>query len=164
MKRILAATLLASATLDAATALAAAKPIDQMADKAAVEAVERLVANAPTPALGLSCYDPSVVQDDFFAPQRRGIGQVAKDFGVYMTHYTSFHADIRDLTIEVQGDLAVAYSHQHFIARGRAGGSPLDALVRQTDVLRKRNGKWLITYQHISVPIDIATGRPVMKP
>ena len=132
-----------------------------VSDRDDVLAVEQLVANAATPELGLSCYDPDVVQDDFFAPQRRGIKEVARDFDVYMAHYTHFHADILDMSIEVQGDLAVAYSHQRFVAQGRAGGADLNAVVRQTDVLRKKSGKWLITYQHISLPIDIETFKPV---
>jgi ketosteroid isomerase-like protein len=139
--------------------MAAAAPAPQ-SDKEAVLAVEKLVANATTPELGLSCFDPDVIQDDFFSPQRRGIKEVAKDFDVYMSHYTSFHADILDMTIDLQGDLAVAYSHQRFTAKGKSGGPDLNAVVRQTDVLRKKSGKWLITYQHLSLPIDIATFKP----
>ncbi len=133
-------------------------------EQAAVRKVEELVANATTPEAGLSTFDKNALQDDFFPPQRRGVGQIAQDFQVYMDNYSSFHSDILDMQIDVQGTLAVAYSHQHFIAAGRAGKPKLDAIVRQTDVLHKEGGKWLIVYQHLSVPIDIATGNAVFLP
>jgi ketosteroid isomerase-like protein len=30
---------------------------------------------------------------------------------------------------------------------------------RLTDVLRKVKGKWLIVHEHVSVPVDVATGK-----
>lgn len=147
----------------AAEVRAGEKPAATTGDRAAVLAVEQLVANATTPEAGLSCFAPDAVQDDFFPPQRRGIHQIAEDFGVYMDHYTSFHADIQDMSIDVQGDLAVAVSHQRFTAAGRNGKRGLDAQIRQTDVLRKRGGKWLITYQHLSLPVDLDTGKATLR-
>ena len=152
-----------------ATGVHAAPPVPadtpaQAREKAAVRKVEELVANATTPQAGLSTFDKDALQDDFFAPQRRGLAQIAQDFQVYMDNYSSFHADILDMQIDVQGNLAVAYSHQHFTAAGKNGKPRLDATIRQTDVLHKENGKWLITYQHLSVPIDIHTGRAVFTP
>jgi ketosteroid isomerase-like protein len=34
--------------------------------------------------------------------------------------------------------------------------------VRITDVYRKIGGKWLIVLEHVSVPVDLATGKPDM--
>jgi ketosteroid isomerase-like protein len=31
--------------------------------------------------------------------------------------------------------------------------------LRLTDVLREINGKWLIVHEHVSVPVDVATGK-----
>jgi len=39
-------------------------------------------------------------------------------------------------------------------------GKPFDVTVRQTDVDRKVDGRWLIVHQHISFPVDLATGKP----
>jgi ketosteroid isomerase-like protein len=146
----------------AANGCAGAQP--PSVEKSAILKVEQLVANAQTPAEGLSTFDDHALQDDFFPPQRHGKAQIMQDFQVYMDNYTSFHADILDMTIDTRCDLAVAYSHQHFTAAGRAGKPKLDAVVRQTDVLHKEAGKWLIVYQHLSVPIDIHTGQAVWKP
>jgi len=157
----LLATLSLSAGLGAAWALPGAPSLAD--EKAAVLKVEELVANAQTPELGLSCFDPDALQDDFFPPQRHGVKQINEDFKVYMDNFNTFHADIKDMTIQVNGDLAVAMSHQHFTAHGSHGNANMDIVVRQTDVLHKKNGKWLITYQHLSVPVDILTGKAQMK-
>jgi ketosteroid isomerase-like protein len=141
-----------------------ARPVSQSQlerDREAVRKVDVLVSTATTMEAGLSTFDKDVIQDDFFAPQRRGVAEVRKDFDVYMNNYSTFKADILDMEVEVDGNLAVAMSHQHFTAKGKNGTPDLDAMIRQTDILKKRNGKWLITYQHLSVPIDIKTGKAV---
>jgi ketosteroid isomerase-like protein len=159
------AAIILIAFLAATTASARpASPSQVERDKEAVRKVDILVSTATTPEAGLSTFDKDVIQDDFFAPQRRGIAEVRKDFDVYMNNYATFKADILDMNVEVDGNLAVAMSHQHFTARGKNGTPDLDALIRQTDILKKRNGKWLITYQHLSVPIDIKTGKAVFQP
>jgi ketosteroid isomerase-like protein len=133
-------------------------------ERAAIIKAEEGVAYATTVEAGLAYFDPDIIQDDFFPPQRRGVAEVRKDFDVYMANYSDFRAKILDITVDLQGDLAVAYSHQSFIAKGKDGAPDLDAVVRQTDVLRKKNGKWLITYQHLSVPVDLKTGLAAWKP
>jgi ketosteroid isomerase-like protein len=37
---------------------------------------------------------------------------------------------------------------------------PIDLTVRVTDVYRKINGTWLIVHEHVSVPVDLDTGKP----
>ncbi len=138
--------------------------VDIQREKEAVRKVDVLVSTATSVEAGLSTFDPSVIQDDFFAPQRHGVAEIRKDFDVYMSNYDNFKADILDMNVEVDGNLAVAMSHQHFVAKGKNGTPDLDAVIRQTDILKKRNGKWLITYQHLSVPIDIKTGMAVYRP
>jgi ketosteroid isomerase-like protein len=43
--------------------------------------------------------------------------------------------------------------------RKRKDGNPIDVNIRVTDVLRKAKGKWLIVHEHVSVPVDLATGK-----
>jgi hypothetical protein len=38
-------------------------------------------------------------------------------------------------------------------------GNLIDVKFRVTDVLRKAKGKWLIVHEHVSVPVDLATGK-----
>lgn len=63
-----------------------------------------------------------------------------------------------DLDITVVGSVAYAHNIQagYFTDKD---GKRLDITVRVTDVLRKLNGKWLIVQEHVSVPVDIMTGK-----
>lgn len=63
-----------------------------------------------------------------------------------------------DLSITVVGSIAYTHNIQSGYFTGK-DGSKLNLAVRVTDVLRKMNGKWLIVQEHISVPVDFATGK-----
>jgi ketosteroid isomerase-like protein len=143
--------------------LAPAPTVAASAEEVAVRKMVEQVSYATSVEEGLAAYDPAIVQDDFFGPQRRGVADVRKDFDVYMQNYSDFKAHIEDITVDVQGTLAVAYSHQHFRAKGKNGTPDLDTVVRQTDVLHKAGGKWLITYEHLSLPIDLKTGKATLN-
>jgi ketosteroid isomerase-like protein len=41
-------------------------------------------------------------------------------------------------------------------------GKPFNVTFRSTDVWRKRNGQWKIISVHVSVPIDLKTGKADM--
>ena len=70
--------------------------------------------------------------------------------------------DISDLEVETGGG-TIAYSHsiQHFVGTDTKG-QPVDATVRLTDGYRKVNGHWLVEHEHVSVPVDLDTGKPDM--
>src|SRR6266404_6139683 len=36
----------------------------------------------------------------------------------------------------------------------------LDLTVRVTDVYKKAQGRWLVIHEHVSVPVDLETGKP----
>ena len=67
--------------------------------------------------------------------------------------------EVQDLSI-VTGD-KVAYSHsiQPAILTAK-DGSKFNLTARVTDCYRKINGEWLITQEHVSVPVDLDTGKP----
>ena len=67
--------------------------------------------------------------------------------------------EVQDLSIETDGKLAYSHSIQPAIVRGK-DGSKFSLAVRVTDGYRKINGKWLITQEHVSVPVDLASGKP----
>lgn len=69
--------------------------------------------------------------------------------------------DISDLAITVSGDVAYSHSIQAMSYKLKSG-APSDMVVRVTDVYRKSAGKWRIVHEHVSVPVDPATGKPDM--
>jgi ketosteroid isomerase-like protein len=65
---------------------------------------------------------------------------------------------ISDLAVTAQGSLAFSHSVQRLTGTG-VDGKPIDVTVRVTDDYHKINGKWLIVQEHVSVPVDLATGK-----
>jgi uncharacterized protein (TIGR02246 family) len=69
--------------------------------------------------------------------------------------------ETKDLRIEIDGKLA--FSHRidsgYFTDKN---GNKIDIALRFTTIYRLIKGKWLITHEHNSVPIDLVTGRPVL--
>lgn len=67
--------------------------------------------------------------------------------------------EISDLAIETgTGDIAYGHSIQHLTGKLKKGGD-LDVTVRVTDVYRRAGGKWLISHEHVSVPVDLDSGK-----
>ena len=66
--------------------------------------------------------------------------------------------EITDL--EINGDKRVAYSHciQHLSCTTK-DGKKLDMTFRVTDGYGNFNREWKITHEHISVPVDLQTGK-----
>jgi len=65
--------------------------------------------------------------------------------------------DISDLAIEVSGAMAYSHSIQVLSYEGKTG--PTAPVVRVSDVYRKDGGKWRIVHEHVSVPVDLDTGK-----
>ena len=80
-----------------------------------------------------------------------------QDFVAMMKGPCTF--DLKDLSIVAEGKIAYSHSIQH-VTFTMTDGTPVDFIVRVTDVHRKIDGKWLIVHEHVSVPIDFATGKP----
>jgi ketosteroid isomerase-like protein len=70
--------------------------------------------------------------------------------------------EVKDLTIHAEGSLAYSFSFQHYVAKTKTGGSR-DLTVRVTDAYRKIDSKWLIVHEHVSVPVDLQTGKPDLQ-
>jgi len=63
-----------------------------------------------------------------------------------------------DLAIETHG--SVAFGHKVFHATGTDGsGHAFDFTARVTDVYHKIDDTWRIVQEHVSVPVDVASGK-----
>jgi ketosteroid isomerase-like protein len=69
--------------------------------------------------------------------------------------------EIRDLIVEAGGDVASA-SMLIRASGARANGREVGYWVRDSNGCRRQNGRWLITHEHISLPVDFESGRAVM--
>jgi ketosteroid isomerase-like protein len=69
--------------------------------------------------------------------------------------------DISDVNVLGSGDVAVA--HMLIWASGTLnGGREVGYWVRTTNGCQRSNGSWLITHEHVSLPVDMASGRAAM--
>ena len=95
-------------------------------------------------------------------PPREYVGAAAyrKD---WQTLFGSFDGPITvELTdLDVVADRNLGYSHsiQH-VAGTDKQGKKLDLTVRVTDVYKKARGRWQIVHEHVSVPVDLDSGKP----
>ena len=65
--------------------------------------------------------------------------------------------EVRDLNILAGGDIAVAYwlsQAKGTLKNGREVGS----WVRATSCYQRSNDRWLVTHEHISLPVDPQSG------
>jgi ketosteroid isomerase-like protein len=106
------------------------------------------------PGAGLFVFDVT--------PPRQYVG-----FDAYKNDWQGFFAafpgpvdkfEVQDLNIETDGKLAYSHSIQPLVITAK-DGSKFSLTVRVTDGYRKINGKWLITQEHVSVPVDLETGK-----
>ena len=68
--------------------------------------------------------------------------------------------DISDLDVTTNGsNLAFSHSIVH-VSGKKTDGRAMDHNARVTHIYEKMNGKWLIVHEHISVPMDMSTGKP----
>jgi len=65
---------------------------------------------------------------------------------------------ITELGITVEGGIGFSHSRQHVTGMDKEGHA-VDRWVRVTDGYRKIGGKWLIVMEHVSVPVDLGTGK-----
>ena len=62
------------------------------------------------------------------------------------------------MKVTAEGKLGYGHNIQRLTC-STANGTVQDFTTRVTDGYQKRDGKWLIAHEHISVPVDLATGK-----
>jgi len=93
----------------------------------------------------------------------RGADIYRKDWEEFFSHFKGTpKITITELTITVDGNVGFSYSFQR-ITGTDIQGHPVDRTVRVTDGYRKIGGNWLIALEHVSVPVDLATGQAAMQ-
>jgi ketosteroid isomerase-like protein len=105
--------------------------------------------------------DDSLIVFDVVPPrQYAGAAAYRKDWQEFLgsiegplTFETSDYAVVADT------NLAYAHSIQRVAGKTKDGGN-FDLTTRVTDVFKKIDGKWLVIHEHLSVPVDLASGSP----
>ena len=134
-------------------------------DKAAIEALEARFAaafNAKDVAAIMQVYEPGPGLFVFdVTPPRQHVGWAdykADWEGTFKATSGRIHFSIADLSVTVVGPVAYGHSIQT-TEFTKANGSQGRFVVRVSDVYRKIHGSWLIVQEHVSVPVDLDTGK-----
>ncbi|HEY7580042.1 MAG TPA: SgcJ/EcaC family oxidoreductase [Acetobacteraceae bacterium] len=134
------------------------------ADEQAIRDLEsRFVAafNAKDVDAIMKVYAPDVLVFDVVPPREYvGADAYRKDWqSLFATFKGPVNFEISDLAIITDGNLGYGHSIQR-LSGTDAKGAPLELVVRVTDAYRKINGNWLVAHEHVSVPVDLETGKP----
>src|SRR5271166_1461196 len=142
---------------------AVAQPTDDEAKIRALENQFAAAVNAKDLDAIMKVYLPDETLFVFdVLPPRQYVGAAAyrKDWEEFIkTLDGPVKFEISDLVVTVDGNLGFSHSIQH-VAGKDTKGKPVDLTVRVTDAYRKSNGNWLIVQEHVSVPVDLDTGKP----
>ena len=138
-------------------------------DQADIQALEAKFAaafNAKDVNSIMALYTPGdnlIVFDAAPPRQYNGWAAYQKDWQDFFASFpgpTDF--TLTELSVTVGGNVAYSHSIQHGILTER-DGKKFDITVRVTDGYQKVNGVWLIAHEHVSVPVDLNTLRPVLN-
>ena len=104
--------------------------------------------------------DESLLVYDAIPPrQYAGAKAYRKDWeGFLGLFHGNISAQVVSWTVSTDGNMGYGYGPFR-IAGTDKEGNPLDLILRVTDVYRKSGGKWLCVHEHVSWPVDLATGK-----
>ena len=110
----------------------------------------------------MAVYSPDIVYFDVVPPlQYAGSAALRGRFSEWFDGYQGpIGMEMRHLNISTSGEIAVA----HWLSRASGtltNGREVGSWVRATSCCQRSNHRWLITHEHISLPVDVATGRAV---
>jgi uncharacterized protein (TIGR02246 family) len=114
----------------------------------------------------MACYAPGdeIVAYDLVPPlQYKGRDAYRKDYVAFLAQYQGpVHVEYRDMRILTGGNLGVIHGLERMTGKLKSG-EQTDLWFRVTSAVRKINGQWLLVHDHVSVPVDFATGKAVLN-
>ncbi|MPZ29198.1 MAG: DUF4440 domain-containing protein [Micromonosporaceae bacterium] len=111
----------------------------------------------------MSLYSPDIVYFDVVPPLRyAGAAALRGRFSDWFDRWQSpIGQEIHDLNVVVGGDVAAA--HMLIRASGTlTNGREVGYWVRVTNCFQRSDNRWLVTHEHVSLPVDPESGSVVM--
>jgi ketosteroid isomerase-like protein len=111
----------------------------------------------------MALYSPDVVYFDVVPPlQFVGSDALRRRFQDWFDNFKGpMEMETRDLHIAANADSAVAC----WLSRAKGtlqNGQQVGTWVRATSCCQWSDDKWLITHEHVSIPVDLKSGKPAM--
>lgn len=148
----------AGACFPAVPAIAASSDEEQ-----AITAIERSMAGEQTASAITANWSKDVVWFDMISGNIAGLDAVRTDLGNQIAQLSNIRVQILDLSVRAGRTVAFSFSTQRITGEGRNGAPGMAVEFRQTDGFEKRQGKWMLVHQHISVPFDPVSGMAILK-
>jgi ketosteroid isomerase-like protein len=126
---------------------------DRRSEGARLKDIDRLMA----------VYSPDIVYFDLVPPlQYTGSAALRARFLDWFGRFDGpIGQEIHDVTVIDSGDVAVAW--MLIRAHGTlTNGREVGYWVRVTNGCQRSDGEWLINHEHVSLPVDLGSGRAVM--
>src|SRR5467141_502073 len=111
----------------------------------------------------MALYTDDVVAYDLVPPlQYIGKAAYRADWQQFFAQYESdLHVETRDLHVGASGEFGYATGLQ-MISGTLKHGQKSGMWIRFTSLYRKVNGKWLDFHDHVSLPVDIQSGKALL--
>jgi ketosteroid isomerase-like protein len=111
----------------------------------------------------MSVYAPDIVYFDVVPPLHyAGSAALRTRFSHWFDGWDGpINQEISDLQISASGDVAAAFMLIR-ASGARKNGREVGYWVRTTNALKLSDRGWLITHEHVSLPVDFESGRAVM--
>ena len=124
------------------------KGLDELVQALRAKDIEALMAH----------YAPDTVVFDIRPPLRIASAEAyRKNFEAWFASVDGpINYEVSELLVQAREDVAFCHSLSHVRSK-RTNGDEADYWVRVTSGLRKMSGRWMITHEHISMPIDLRT-------
>jgi len=112
----------------------------------------------------MSLYADDVIAYDVVPPlQYIGKAAYRADYQQFFSQYDSnLNVEIRDLHVGATGDLGYAVGLE-LISGTLKHGQKSAVWLRFTSLLRKSDGRWLDFHDHVSVPVEIESGKAMLE-
>ena len=125
------------------------------ADERAILEIEQAMAGKFTADDIIQHVAPGIVLDDTVPGRIRGREAVRAYLAAGIASLAEVSLEILDIAIRANDQLGFAHSRQHIVWKGKNGMPDMDMIFRQTCCYEKIDGHWLVSYQHVSVPVDL---------
>jgi ketosteroid isomerase-like protein len=101
-------------------------------------------------------YAPDTIVFDLRPPHRiAGVDAYRRNFEAWFASVDGpINYEVHELLVSAGGDVAFCHSLCHVRSK-RTSGENADYWVRVTSGWRKTGGRWTITHEHLSMPIDL---------
>jgi ketosteroid isomerase-like protein len=106
--------------------------------------------------------DDVLIYDTFFPGELRGLQEVRDHYAAIMNSYNSIDVKMPEFVADSDGAFGIQIDTQDMELTMKDGSKKYIAL-RESDCMRRLNGKWYSFFEMLSYPIDTKTGKAIME-